>query len=393
MSQNVVLAGAVRTPLAKFGGSLATTPAVELGTVVVKEALARAGVPADAVDEVIMGSVLQAGTGQNIARQIAVKAGLPISTPGFTINKVCGSGLKAVNLAAALIMSGEADVVVVGGTENMSQAPYLLKQARFGYRLNDSVLVDSMQSEGLSDAFEGYAMGVTAENVAAKVGISRAEQDEFAARSQQRAELAISSGRFVEEIVPVEVQSRKGTVVFDTDEAPRFGSTVDTLGKLKPVFVDDGTVTAGNSSGISDGAAAMVVMSEAKAKEFGVTPMAVWVGGASAGVDPALMGLGPVASTTKLLDKLSMSVGDLDLIELNEAFAAQAIGAARGLGLDMTSTNVNGGAIALGHPIGASGTRILVTLLHEMRRRQAETGLASLCIGGGMGVSALVRQA
>lgn len=393
MSQKVVLAGAVRTPIGKFGGSLATTAAVEMGTLVVTEALARAGVPASAVDEVIMGSVLQAGNGQNLARQIAVRAGLPISVPGFTINKVCGSGLKAVNLAAALIKAGEADVVVVGGTENMSQAPYLLKQARFGYRLNDSVLVDSMQSEGLSDTFEGYPMGVTAENVAVKVDISRAEQDEFAALSQRRAEAAITAGRFVDEIVPVEVRRRKETVAFDTDEAPRFGTTAESLAGLRPVFLDDGTVTAGNSSGISDGAAAMVLLSESKARALGVEPMATWEGGASAGVDPALMGLGPVESTRKVLDRLSMKVGDLDLVELNEAFAAQSIGVVRGLGLDVEATNVNGGAIALGHPIGCSGTRILVTLLHEMRRRRVETGLASLCIGGGMGVSAVVSQA
>lgn len=393
MSEKVVLAGAVRTAIGRFGGSLVGVKPAEMGALVVKESLARAGVAAEEVDEVIMGSVLQAGTGQNMARQCLIGAGLPIDTPAFTVNKVCGSGLKAVNLAAALIRAGDAEVVVVGGTENMSQAPFLLRQARFGYRMGDGALVDSMQNEGLRDTFNDYPMGITAENVAAKTGVSRSDQDEFALLSQQRAAQAVATGRFTEEIVPIEVTKGKERVAFAQDESIRANASLEGLAKLKPVFLEDGTVTAGNSSGISDGAAAIVVLSARKAAELGVTPQAEWLGGAAAGVDPAYMGLGPVAATKKLLAGLSMNTSDFDLVELNEAFAAQSVGVVRQLGLATEITNVNGGAIALGHPIGCSGTRILVTLLHELRRRELETGLASLCIGGGLGISAAVRIA
>lgn len=392
MNEQIVLAGAVRTAIGKFGGTLAETTAVELGRAVVAEALARSGVPAEAVDEVILGHVLQAGTGQNIARQCAVKAGLPLHVPGLTVNKVCGSGLAAVNLAAALIRSGQAGVVVVGGVENMSQAPYLLDKARFGYRLNDGVLRDSLLSEGLTDSFNRYHMGITAENIAERYGISRADQDQFAATSQQRAAAAQAAGRFAAEILPVPVKLGRQEVTFDADEGVRPGTTAESLARLRPAFAADGTVTAGNASSINDGAAALVVLSAARAKELGVEPMATWVGGAAAGVDPEVMGRGPVESSRKLLGQTGTALSDIGLFELNEAFAAQSVCVVRELGLDPSLVNVNGGAIALGHPLGCSGARILVTLLHEQRRREAELGMASLCIGGGMGISTMVRM-
>jgi acetyl-CoA C-acetyltransferase len=391
MSEDIVLAGAVRTAIGKLGGSLAGTSAVELGTAVVAEALKRSGIPAEEVDEVIMGHVLQAGTGQNIARQCAVGAGLPIGVPGLTVNKVCGSGLAAVNLAAALIRSGQAQVVVVGGVENMSRAPYLLDKARFGYRLGEGRLIDSVLSEGLTDSFNRYHMGITAENIAERYQISRADQDEFAATSQTRATAAQICGRFSAEILPLDVRVGREQVRFYIDEGVRPGTTVDALGRLRPAFLPEGTVTAGNASGINDGAAALVMLSASRARELGVAPMGTWLGGAAAGVDPAVMGRGPVESTRKLLARTGVALSDIEVIELNEAFAAQSVCVIRELGLDAERVNVNGGAIALGHPIGCSGARILVTLLHEQRRAKAELGLASLCIGGGMGISTLIR--
>ncbi len=391
MAKKIVLAGACRTAIGTMGGTLSTTPAAELGSIVIKEALNRAGVPADAVDHVYMGCVIQAGQGQNVARQASIKAGLPIETPAVTINVVCGSGLNCVNMAAQMIQAGDADIVVAGGMENMSMAPYALKQARYGYRMGNAPMVDTMVNDALWDAFNDYHMGITAENVCEKYGITREELDEFAAVSQQKAEKAVAEGRFKDEIVPVEVKQRKNTVVFDTDEGPRPGTTAEGLAKLRPAFKKDGIVTAGNSSGINDGAAAIVVMSEEKAKELGVKPMATWVAGALGGVDPTIMGVGPVASTKKVLAKTGMSIDDFDLIEANEAFSAQSIAVGRDLNFDLSKLNVNGGAIALGHPVGASGCRILVTLLHEMEKRDAKTGLATLCIGGGMGCSTIVK--
>ncbi len=392
MSRKVVIAGACRTAIGTMGGSLSTTPAVDLGAIVIKNALERAGVPADQVDHVYMGCVIQAGLGQNVARQASIKAGLPIEAPAVTINVVCGSGLNCVNLAAQMVQCGDADIVVAGGMENMSMAPYALKQARYGYRMGHAQAIDTMINDALWDAFNDYHMGITAENVCEKYGITREELDEFAANSQQKCEKARAEGKFKDEIVPVEIKKKKETVVFDTDEGPRAGITAEGLAKLRPAFKKDGIVTAGNSSGINDGAAAVVVMSEEKAKELGVKPMATWVGGALAGVDPKIMGIGPVAATQKLMKKLNMSVDDMDLIEANEAFAAQSIAVARDLKFDETKLNVNGGAIALGHPVGASGCRILVTLLHEMQRRDAKKGLATLCIGGGMGCATVVER-
>lgn len=392
MSKKVVLAGACRTAIGKMGGALSNTPAPELGAIVIKEALNRAGVAPEAVDQVLMGCVIQAGQGQNVARQASIKAGLPIEVPAVTLNVVCGSGLNCVNTAAAMIMAGEADIVVAGGMENMSMAPYALKNARYGYRMGNAPMVDTMVNDALWDAFNDYHMGITAENVCEKYGITREELDEFSANSQQKAEKAIADGKFKDEIVPVPVKVKKETVMFDTDEGPRPGTTAESLARLKPAFKKDGIVTAGNASGINDGAAAIVVMSEEKAKELGVTPMATWVAGALGGVDPSIMGVGPVASTKKVLAKTGMSIDDFDLIEANEAFAAQSIAVGRDLGFDTAKLNVNGGAIALGHPVGASGCRILVTLLHEMQKRDAKTGLATLCIGGGMGCSAIVKR-
>ncbi|MGI6160707.1 MAG: acetyl-CoA C-acetyltransferase [Christensenellales bacterium] len=393
MSQTVVLAGAVRTAIGKFGGSLAKVPAVDLGAVVIKEALRRANVPPEQVDEVFMGCVLQAGLGQNVARQSAIAAGIPVEVPALTVNNVCGSGLKSVNIAASLIAAGEADIIVVGGTENMSAAPYLLPSARFGYRMGNGAAIDSMVYDALTDAFAGYHMGITAENVAEKFGISREEQDEFAAMSQQKCEAAQKADKFDTEITPVKIKIKKDTVLFDKDEYPRDGVTASGLSGLRPAFKPDGTVTAANASGINDGAAAIVLMSQSKAAELGVTPMAVYMGGASAGVEPAVMGIGPAASTKKLLSKLKLSINDIDLIEANEAFAAQALAVGKLLEWDAARVNVNGGAIALGHPVGASGCRILVTLMHEMQRSGKRRGLATLCVGGGMGVSCIVERA
>lgn len=392
MSKKIVLAGACRTAIGTMGGTLSTTPAAELGSIVIKNALERAGVPADKVDHVYMGCVIQAGLGQNVARQASLKAGLPIETPAVTVNVVCGSGLNCVNMAAQMIEAGDADIVVAGGMENMSMAPYALKQGRYGYRMGNAPVIDTMVNDALWDAFNDYHMGITAENVCEKYGITREELDEFAANSQQKCEKAIADGKFKDEIVPVEVKQKKQTIVFDTDEGPRPGTTAESLARLRPAFKKDGIVTAGNSSGINDGAAAIVVMSAEKAEELGVKPMATWVGGALGGVDPSIMGVGPVASTNKLLKKLDMTIDDMDLIEANEAFAAQSIAVGRDLKFDLDKLNVNGGAIALGHPVGASGCRILVTLLHEMEKRDAKTGLATLCIGGGMGCSTIVKR-
>lgn len=392
MSKKIVLAGACRTAIGKMGGGLSTTPAVELGALVIKEALQRAGVKPEQVDHVYMGNVLQAALGQNPARQAALKAGLPYTSTAVTVNIVCGSGLNCVNMAAQMIEAGDADIVVAGGMENMSMAPYALTKARFGYRMNNATMIDTMVNDGLWDAFNDYHMGITAENVAEKYGITREQLDEFAANSQQKAVAAQASGAFDEEIVPVEVKSKKGTVVFNKDEGPREGTTAESLSKLKPAFKKDGIVTAGNSSGINDGAAAVVVMSEEKAKELGVKPMAVWIGGALGGVDPAIMGIGPVEASTRLFKKTGLGVQDLDLIESNEAFAAQSVAVAGDLKFDMSKVNVNGGAIALGHPIGASGCRILVTLLYAMKHKNAKRGLATLCIGGGQGCATIVEQ-
>ena len=392
MSKKVVLAGACRTAIGTMGGQLSTVPAVELGSIVIKEALNRAGVAPEQVDQVYMGCVIQAGQGQNVARQASIKAGLPIEVPAVTINVVCGSGLNCVNMAAQMIMAGDADIVVAGGMENMSMAPYALKQARFGYRMGNNTVVDTMVNDALWDAFNNYHMGITAENVAEKYGITREELDKFAAWSQQKCEAAMKAGKFKDEIVPVEVKKKKETVVVDTDEGPRPGTTAEGIAKLRPAFKPDGIVTAANSSGINDGAAAIVVMSEEKAKELGVTPMATFVAGALGGVDPAIMGIGPVAATNKVMAKTGMKIEDFDIIEANEAFAAQSVAVGKELGIDVDKQlNPNGGAIALGHPVGASGCRILVTLLHEMQARGAKTGLATLCIGGGMGCSTIVK--
>ena len=394
MAQKVVLAGAVRTAIGKMGGALSNTPAAELGSIVIKEALNRAGVKPEMVDEVLMGCVIQAGLGQNVARQASIKAGLPIETPAVTINVVCGSGLNCVNMAADLIKAGEADIVVAGGMENMSMAPYALPNARFGYRMNNGTVVDTMVNDALTDAFNHYHMMITAENICDRWGLTRQELDEFSANSQQKCEKAQASGRFNDEIVPVPVKVKKEMVEFKVDEGPRAGTTVETLSKLKCCSgKEGGLVTAGNASGINDGAAAIVVMSEEKAKELGIKPMATWVGGALAGVEPEVMGIGPVAATKKVLKKTELSLDDIDLIEANEAFAAQSVAVAKDLGFDMNKVNVNGGAIALGHPVGASGCRILVTLLHEMQKREdAKKGLATLCIGGGMGCATIVER-
>lgn len=392
MAKKVVLAGACRTAIGSMGGSLSTTPAPELGAIVIKEALKRAGVAPEQVDHVYMGCVIQAGLGQNVARQSSIKAGLPVETPAVTVNVVCGSGLNCVNMAAQMIQCGDTDIVVAGGMENMSMAPYALKNARYGYRMGHSTMFDTMISDALWDVFNDYHMGVTAENVAEQWGLTREQLDEFAASSQQKACAAIESGRFKDEIVPVEVKKKKETIIFDTDEGPRPGTTAEGIARLRPAFKKDGMVTAGNASSINDGAAAIVVMSEEKAKELGVKPMATWVAGALGGVDPSIMGVGPVAATKKVMAKTGLTVADMDLIEANEAFAAQSLAVAHDLEFDMSKVNVNGGAIALGHPVGASGCRILVTLLHEMEKRDAKKGLATLCIGGGMGCATIVER-
>ena len=392
MAKKIVLAGACRTAIGTMGGSLSTTPAAELGAIVIKEALNRAGVAPEAVDQVYMGCVIQAGLGQNVARQASIKAGLPIEVPAVTMNVVCGSGLNCVNQAAQMILAGDADIVIAGGMENMSMAPYAIPQGRYGYRMGNATMVDTMVNDALTDAFNQYHMGITAENIAEQWGQTREQLDEFAAWSQQKAVAAQEAGKFDAEIVPVEVKKKKQTNIVNKDEGPRPGTTAEGIAKLRPAFKKDGIVTAANASGINDGAAAVIVMSEEKAKELGVTPMATWVAGALAGVDPTIMGIGPVAATKKVMAKTGMNIDDFDLIEANEAFAAQSLAVGHDLGIDNDKLNVNGGAIALGHPVGASGCRILVTLLHEMVRRDAKKGLATLCIGGGMGCATIVER-
>lgn len=390
---DVVIVSAVRTAVGKFGGSLAKIPAPELGAAVIREALSRAKVAPDQVSEVIMGQVLTAGSGQNTARQALIKAGLPDMVPGMTINKVCGSGLKAVMLAANAIVAGEADIVVAGGQENMSAAPHVLPGSRDGFRMGDSKLIDSMIVDGLWDVYNQYHMGITAENVAKQYGITREAQDALAVASQNKAEAAQKAGRFNDEIVPILIPQRKGDpIAFAQDEFVRHGATLESMSGLKPAFDKAGTVTAANASGINDGAAAVVVMSAARAKELGLTPLATIRAYANAGVDPKVMGMGPVPASKRCLSRAGWSVGDLDLMEINEAFAAQALAVHQQMGWDTAKVNVNGGAIAIGHPIGASGCRILVTLLHEMQKRDAKKGLASLCIGGGMGVALAVER-
>lgn len=391
--RKVVIASAVRTPVGSFGGALKNLTSVDLGIVAAKEAMKRAKVTPDMIDEVLLGNVLQAGQGQNIARQITLGAGCPESVPALTVNKVCGSGLRTVSLAAQIIMAGDADIILAGGTESMSSAPYLLPTTRWGARMGDGTIVDHMINEGLWDAFNKYHMGITAENVSEQFGITREMQDELAVTSQNRAEKAQKEGRFDDEIVPVEIKDRKGNVtVIDKDEYIRYGQTVETAAKLRPAFKKDGTVTAGNASGINDGASCLIVMSEEKAKELGVEPLATIVSYASAGVDPKIMGTGPIPASKKAMEKAGLTIDDIDLIEANEAFAAQAYAVKNELGYDFDKVNVNGGAIALGHPIGASGARILTTLLYEMKKRDAKRGLATLCIGGGMGTTVIVER-
>lgn len=390
--REVVIVSAVRTPVGTFAGSLKDVPAVQLGVVVVKEAIKRAGIGVSQVENVILGNVLQAGLGQNTARQVLIHAGIPQEVPAMTVNKVCASGLRSVSLAAQMIKAGDADIIVAGGIENMSAAPYALPGARWGYRMGDSNLTDTMIKDGLWDAFNQYHMGITAENVAERWKLSREELDAFALESQRKAEDAIKSGSFKDEIVPVEISGKKGVTIFDTDEHPRFGTTLEALSRLKPAFKKDGVVTAGNASGINDGAAALVVMSLEKANSLGLKPLARVVSYASAGVEPAIMGTGPIPASRKALEKAGWKAADLDLIEANEAFASQAIVVNRELGWDTAKVNVNGGAIALGHPIGASGARILTTLLYAMRKHGAKKGIATLCIGGGQGAAITVEM-
>ncbi|AQP53600.1 acetyl-CoA acetyltransferase [Vagococcus penaei] len=389
----VVIVSALRTPIGSYGGMFKDYSAIDLAVDVIHQSLDNLKLEPEQVDEVILGNVLNAGKGQNVARQIAIKSGLPKEVPALTINQVCGSGLRSVMLAAQSIISGDNEIVIAGGTENMSQAAYVLDHYRFGQRMGDGKVIDTMIKDGLSDAFEGIHMGITAENIAEKYGFTREEQDALAAASQQKAEKAIKENRFAEEIVPISLPQRKGEdVVVTTDEFPRFGTTKEGLSKLRPAFKKDGSVTAANASGINDGAAIIVVMSKEKAKSLGLTPLATIKSYATAGVDPRIMGTGPIPSTKKALEKANMTVDDLELVEANEAFAAQGLSVIKELGLNTEIVNVNGGAIALGHPIGASGARVLVTLLHEMKKREAKTGLATLCIGGGQGVSLIVEQ-
>lgn len=388
---NVVIVSAVRTAIGKFGGSLKDISPVQLGSVVLKEAMKRSGTSGSEVNEVIMGNVLSAGHGQNVARQAAIAAGIPDEVPSFSVNKVCGSGLKSVILGTQAIMLGDADVILAGGTESMSTTPYASRKTRWGAKMGNEELVDLMMHDGLWDIFNNYHMGVTAENIATKFGISRTEQDELSAESQKRAEAAIKGGKFKDEIVPVP-RPKGEPVLFDTDEFPRFGTTKEALAKLKPAFKKDGTVTAGNASGINDGAAAVLLMSEEKAKKKGLEILATIKGYGTAGVSPEIMGTGPISASKKALQRADISVSQLDLIEANEAFAAQAIAVNREMGWSTDKVNVNGGAIALGHPIGASGTRILVTLVHELKRRNGTNGLATLCIGGGMGAAIVVKR-
>ena len=391
--REVVIVSAARTPIGAFGGSLKGVPTRKLGAIAIKAAIERAGIKPEMVDEVIMGAVLQGGLGQNVARQMTLDAGLPIEVPAMTINKVCGSGLRAVELAAQIIKAGDADIVVAGGAENMSATAYAMPAARFGARMGNTQLVDMMVNDGLTDAFAGYHMGITAENVAEQWGLTREELDEFAVISQNRAEEAIKAGKFVDEIVPVELPQKKGDpIIFDTDEYPKFGASMEKVAKVKPAFKKDGIVTAANASGINDAGAAVVVMSKEKAEELGIKPMCTIKSYASAGVDPSIMGVGPVPASKKALDKAGLTIEDIDLVEANEAFATQSLAVRKDLGLDPEKTNVNGGAIAIGHPIGASGCRILITLIHEMIRRDSKYGLATLCIGGGMGTSIIVER-
>ncbi|MGN0658418.1 MAG: acetyl-CoA C-acetyltransferase [Emergencia sp.] len=391
--RDVVIVGAARTPIGNFGGSLKSVPTRTLGAIAIKAAVERAGIKPEQVDEVIMGCVLQGGLGQNVSRQMALDAGLPIEVPTMTINKVCGSGLRAVELAAQIIKAGDADIVVAGGAENMSATAYAVPAARWGARMNNTKLVDMMVNDGLWDAFNDCHMGITAENIAEQWGITREELDEFSVASQQKAEAAVKAGRFKDEIVPVEIPQKKGDpIVFDTDEYPKFGASLEKMGKLRPAFKKDGVVTAANASGINDAGAALVVMSKEKADELGLKPLCTIKGYASAGVDPSIMGIGPVPSSKKALEKAGVTVDQLDLIEANEAFAAQSVAVGRDLGFDPEKLNVNGGAIALGHPIGASGARILISLIYEMQKRDAKLGLATLCIGGGMGTAVVVER-
>ncbi|MCR5538468.1 MAG: acetyl-CoA C-acetyltransferase [Lachnospiraceae bacterium] len=396
MSKKVVIASAVRTPIGSFGGSLKDVSAAKLGSIAIKGAIEAAGIKPEDVEHVYMGCVIQAGLGQNVARQASLGAGIPVEVPAVTVNVVCGSGLNCVNMAAQMIIAGDADIVVAGGTENMNQAPFAMMNGRYGYRMGapmgKSTLVDTMVNDALWDVYNNYHMGITAENVAEQWGLTREQLDEFAAASQQKACAAIENGTFKDEIVPVEVKKKKETVLFDTDEGPRPGTTAEGIAKLRPAFKPDGIVTAGNASSINDGAAALVVMSADKAAELGIEPMATFVAGALGGVDPSIMGVGPVAAVRKVMAKTGLTVADMDLIEANEAFAAQSLAVAHDLEFDMSKVNVNGGAIALGHPVGASGARILVTLLHEMKRRDAKKGLATLCIGGGMGCATIVER-
>lgn len=391
--RDVVIVSAVRTPVGSFCGTLGQIPAADLGALAVSEAIKRAGITPDQVDEVILGNVLQAGLGQNPARQASMKAGIPMEVPSWTLNKVCGSGLKTIVCAAQAIMAGDADIVVAGGMESMSLAPYVLSKARTGYRMGNDTIVDSMINDGLTDAFDKIHMGITAENIAEQFNISREEQDRYAVTSQNRAEASIKAGKFTEEIVPVSIPQRKGDpVIVSQDEFPRFGATYEAVAKLRPAFKKDGTVTAANASGINDGAAALVVMAKEKAEELGLTPLATIKSWASAGVDPKIMGTGPIPASRKALEKAGLKIEDIDLIEANEAFASQTLRVAKALNLDPAKTNVNGGAIALGHPVGASGTRILVSLLHEMKRSNLQRGLATLCIGGGQGIALIVER-
>jgi len=391
--REIVIVSAVRTAVGSYGGTLKNISAVDLGAKVIEEAIKRAGIKPENVDEVLMGNVLQAGLGQNTARQAAVKAGLPVEVPAMTINKVCGSGLRTISLAAQMIKCGDADVIIAGGMENMSLAPYTMNSARWGQRMGNTEMTDVMINDGLWDAFNDYHMGITAENIAEKWNLTREDQDKFAAKSQQKANKAISENRFKEEILPITIPQRKGEpIVFDKDEFPRSGVTAEKLSKLRPAFKKDGTVTAGNSSGINDGAAAVVVMSLEKARELGLEPMVKIVSYGSKGVNPEIMGYGPVGATEEALKKADMKIEDIDLIEANEAFAAQSLAVAKDLKFDMEKVNVNGGAIAIGHPIGASGTRITITLIHEMMKRdEVKRGLATLCIGGGLG-SAIIFE-
>ncbi|MDO4792708.1 MAG: acetyl-CoA C-acetyltransferase [Filifactor alocis] len=390
--REVVIASAVRTAIGSFGGSFKDVPAVDLGVAAAKEAIKRANIKPEMIDESYIGNVLSAGLGQNVARQVALGAGIPIEKPAMTINMVCGSGLRSVSLAAQLIGAGDADIILAGGTENMSLAPYTIPNARWGARMGDKGIVDTMVNDGLTDVFNHYHMGITAENINEQWGLSREDQDELALASQLHAEAAQNEGKFVEEIVPYTISTRKGDVVVDKDEFIKPGMTMEKLAKLKPAFKKDGSVTAGNASGINDGAAMLVVMSKEKADELGITPLATIVSYASAGVDPSIMGIGPVPASKKALEKAGLTIDDMDLIEANEAFAAQSCAVVKDLNIPREKLNVNGGAIALGHPIGASGARILVTLLHEMKRRDVKHGLATLCIGGGMGTSLIVKR-